>query len=111
MKNIMVIDDDIYIGDMLEEMLRREGYGVRRAYSGTEALLLLEQKSPDLVLLDLMLPGLSGEEVLSKITGIPVIVLSAKAEVSGKVRLLLKGAADYITKPFDMDELLARVTV
>lgn len=111
MKNIMVIDDDVYIGDMLEEMLRREGYGVRRAYSGTEALLLLEQKSPDLVLLDLMLPGLSGEEVLPKITGIPVIVLSAKAEVSGKVRLLLEGAADYITKPFDMDELLARVTV
>ena len=111
MKNIKVLDDDIYIGDMLEEMLSREGYGVRRAYSGTEALLLLEQKSPDLVLLDLMLPGLSGEEVLSKITGIPVIVLSAKAEVSGKVRLLLKGAADYITKPFDMDELLARVTV
>ena len=62
---IAVVDDDVYIGDMLEELLRREGYGVLRAYSGTEAVLLLEGSRPDLVLLDLMLPGLSGEAVLS----------------------------------------------
>ena len=71
-----------------------------RAYSGTEALLLLAQKQPDLVLLDLMLPGLSGEEVLPKLDGLPVIVVSAKAGVDDKVNLLLDGAADYITKPF-----------
>ena len=74
MKTIAIIDDDIHIGNMLTEVLEREGYGVLRAYSGTEALLLLEQKQPDLVLLDLMLPGLAGEEVLPKIKGIPVMV-------------------------------------
>ena len=61
MKNILIIDDDIYIGNALEEALTREGYGVTRAYSGTEALLLLSHTRPDLILLDLMLPGLSGE--------------------------------------------------
>ncbi len=111
MKTIAVIDDDVPIGDLLEEILTREDYGVLRAYSGTEALYLLSQHKPDLVLLDLMLPGLSGEQVLPKIQGIPVIVLSAKAAVQDKVDLLLSGAADYITKPFDTKELLARITV
>ncbi len=111
MKQIAVIDDDIYIGDMLEELLRRNGYGVLRAYSGTEAVMLLSQQRPDLVLLDLMLPGLSGEEVLPKIQGIPVIVVSAKIAVEDKVKLLLDGAADYITKPFVSAELLARIAV
>lgn len=108
---IAVVDDDVYVGDMLEELLRREGYGVLRAYSGTEALLLLEGKKPDLVLLDLMLPGLAGEAVLPHLAGTPVIVLSAKADVEGKVSLLLGGAADYLTKPFDTRELLARIAV
>lgn len=111
MKIIAVIDDDIPIGDMLTEVLSREGYAVLRAYSGTEALYLLSQKKPDLVLLDLMLPGLSGEEVLPHIKDIPVIILSAKANVQDKVELLLGGAADYITKPFDTRELLARIAV
>lgn len=111
MRQIAVIDDDVYIGDMLSELLVREGYGVLRAYSGTEALLLLSGRRPDLVLLDLMLPGLSGEEVLPHLAGIPVIVLSARAEVEEKVRLLLGGAADYLTKPFDTRELLARIAV
>lgn len=110
-KKILVIDDDVYIGNMLEEVLLKEGYDVLRAYSGTEALLLLSSNAPDLVLLDLMLPGLSGEEILPRITGIPVIVVSAKADVSEKVKLLQSGATDYITKPFDIDELLARITV
>ena len=104
MKYIAVIEDDIPIGDMLEEILKKEGYGVMRAYSGTEALLLLAQKQPDLVRLDLMLPGLSGEEVLPKLDGLPVIVVSAKAGVDDKVNLLLDGAADYITKPFETRE-------
>lgn len=111
MKHIFIVDDDIHIGNMLEEVLQREGYKVSRAYSGTEALLVLSAQTPDLILLDLMLPGLNGEEVLPKIQGIPVIVLSAKSETAHKVQLLLDGACDYITKPFDLTELLARITV
>ncbi len=111
MKTIAIIDDDIHIGDMLTEVLSQGGYSVLRAYSGTEALYLLSQNKPDLVLLDLMLPGLSGEEVLPHIENIPVIVISAKIDVQDKVNLLLGGAADYLTKPFDTAELLARITV
>ena len=111
MKTIAIIDDDIYIGNMLEELLSKEGYAVLRAYSGTEALLLLGRCKPDLVLLDLMLPGLPGEKVLPEIRGIPVIILSAKVGVEDKVNLLLGGAADYIAKPFNTRELLARIAV
>ena len=111
LKTILIVDDDVYIGDMLEELLTKENYDVGRAYSGTEALMYLSSRRPDLILLDLMLPGLSGEELLPLIKGIPVIVVSAKAEVSDKVSLLLGGAADYVTKPFDTSELLARITV
>lgn len=111
MNTILVVDDDVYIGNMLEEVLHKEGYGVLRAYSGSEALLLLSSGRPDLVLLDLMLPGLNGEEVLASIQGIPVIIVSARAEAEDKVSLLLGGAADYVTKPFDMQELLARIAV
>lgn len=116
MKNILIVDDDVHIGNMLEETLTREGYGVWRAYSGSEALLLLSGPRPDLVLLDLMLPGIGGEEVLSRlrkdgIGDIPVIILSARTEISEKVELLLGGAADYVTKPFNTRELLARITV
>lgn len=110
-KKILIVDDDIQIGNMVEEVLRRAGYAALRAYSGTEALLILERETPDLVLLDLMLPGLSGEEVLPRLAGIPVIVLSAKVDVQDKVDLLLGGAADYMTKPFDTKELLARIAV
>ena len=111
MKQILIIDDDIYIGNVIEEALIKEGYQVLRAYSGTEAIYVLSASTPDLILLDLMLPGLSGEEVLSQIKGIPVIVVSAKIDVDDKVALLIGGAADYITKPFEMKELLARITV
>ena len=111
MKTIAVIEDDAHISDMLFELLSRERYRVLRAYSGTEALYLLSQQKPDLILLDLMLPGLSGEEILPRIQGTPVIVLSAKLDVENKVKALLSGAADYMTKPFDPQELLARITV
>lgn len=111
MKTIAVIDDDVHINDMLNELLTQEGYRVLRAWSGTEALLLLGTETPDLVLLDLMLPGLGGGEVLPRLAGIPVIVLSARAGVQDKVELLMNGAADYITKPFDARELLARICV
>lgn len=111
MPTIAIIEDDTYIGGLLEETLTQEGYGILRAYSGTEALLLLEKKRPDLILLDLMLPGLSGEELLTKIQDVPVIVLSAKAGIDDKVKLLTEGAVDYMTKPFDIRELLARIAV
>lgn len=111
MKTILIVDDDVCIGDMLQEVLVKEGYQTARAYSGTEALLYLSGNRPDLILLDLMLPGLSGEELLPLIEGIPVIVVSARSETADKVDLLLSGANDYITKPFDTDELLARIAV
>ncbi len=111
MKTILITDDDMHIGNLLEEALTGEGYSVLRAYSGTEAQLLLSKAKPDLILLDLMLPGISGEELLPHIKDIPVIVVSAKADTSDKVGLLLGGAADYITKPFELPELIARVAV
>ena len=111
MKKILVVDDDLHIGNLLEEALSGEGYAVCRAYSGTEAQLFFTKEKPDLILLDLMLPGISGEELLLQIRDIPAIVVSAKADTADKVGLLLGGAADYITKPFDLEELLARVTV
>lgn len=111
MKTIYIIEDDQSIGDMLQEVLQKEGFLVQRAYSGTEAVFLLERGRPDLVLLDLMLPGLPGEELLERMRGVPVIVVSAKAGVDDKVDLLLRGAADYVTKPFELRELLARIQV
>ncbi len=124
MKTILVIDDDVSIGNMLEEVLQKEGYRVCRAYSGTEAVLALSKTpdtgfggkalhpvKPDLVLLDLMLPGLNGEEILPYLEGIPVIVISAKASSEDKVEMLLRGASDYVTKPFEIRELTARIAV
>lgn len=126
-KRIAIIEDDVHIGDIIEESLRREGYQTCRAYSGTEAQYLLADedagRKPDLVLLDLMLPGMTGEALLSwiqdirdisdirDIPDIPIIVISAKVGVDDKVDALLGGAADYITKPFEIKELLARITV
>ena len=111
MKKILIIEDDPYIGNMLFELLCKEGYDVCRAYSGTEARLILSKTTPDLILLDLMLPGRSGEELLPQIKEFPIIILSAKTDVNHKVDLLLEGAADYITKPFHTKELLARIAV
>lgn len=111
LETIAVIDDDIHINNMLRELLGREGYDVVSAFSGGEALALLEKNTPDLALLDLMMPGLSGEQVLPKLRGIPVIVMSARADVGSKVDLLMAGAVDYVTKPFDTNELLARIRV
>ena len=98
MKHIMIVDDDIHINQMLEEVLTSAGYKVTHAYSGTEALLLLPSTKPDLILLDLMLPGLSGEEIIEEISHIPVIVISAKIDTKNKISLLLNGAVDYVTK-------------
>ena len=110
-KLIMIVDDDVYIGDMLEELLTKNGYDTMRAYSGTEALLALSTRTPDLILLDLMLPGISGEDLLPKLKNIPVIAVSAKVGIESKINMLMNGAVDYITKPFDNRELLARISL
>lgn len=111
MKKILVVDDDTYINEMVQKALSSEGFNVLSAYSGTEVLLLLKKETPDLILLDLMLPGLSGEELLPLIKDIPVIVVSAKIDHKNKVDLLVSGACDYITKPFELDELIARIKI
>lgn len=111
MNDILIIEDDTDISNLMVKALTDAGYRCTQAFSGTEALLVLSKLKPDLVLLDLTLPGLNGEEVLLQIKGIPVIVVSAKADVDNKVDLLLGGAADYITKPFHTKELLARIAV
>lgn len=112
MQKILVIEDSNEINHMLCELLVKNGYETKSAFSGTEGLLYLSMDNYSLVLLDLMLPGLSGEKVLAQIrtsSNIPVIVISAKTEMTGKVQLLENGANDYITKPFDVREVLARV--
>lgn len=111
MHKILIVEDDVSIHNVIEELLKKEGYATYNAYSGTEALLLLEKGKYDLILLDLMLPALSGEELIEKINDTPIIVLSAKISSEDKVNCLLNGANDYITKPFDSKELLARIEV
>ncbi len=111
MKKILIVEDDMSIHKILEEMLEQEKYKILSAYSGTEALMILEKEDVDLILLDLMLPGLNGEEIIKKIKDIPIIVLSAKVSTEDKVNCLLSGANDYLTKPFEKNELLARIEV
>lgn len=109
---ILIVDDDMAINDMLVKYLRKNGYITYSAYSGTEALLFLEKQKVNLIILDLMLPGLSGEQVLAEIKktkNVPVIGLSAKEDSKSKISLLKNGADDYVTKPFDIEELLARI--
>lgn len=112
--NIMIVEDETDINRLLTRLLEDGGYRTVQAFSGTEALLLLERQEPDLILLDLMLPGMSGEELLAHIRekkrlSIPVLVLSAKSALNDKVALLKSGADDYITKPFEPEEVIARV--
>ncbi len=112
MSLVLIVEDDVYIGNMLQDLLEQNGYQVRRAFSGTEAILSLEKTGVDLILLDLMLPGKTGDQVLSSIREkgqTPVIALTAVKDRDSKISLLKSGADDYITKPFDNDELLARV--
>ena len=116
MPNILIVEDDININNLLCEVLRKAGYTCEQAFSGTEAKLLLniKEKAYTLVLLDLMLPGASGEEVLKEIRKqgrLPVIVLTAKDSIDDKIGVLTNGADDYITKPFEIREVLARIQV
>lgn len=111
MKHILIVEDDMDIHHLIKEVLRKENYSTFDAYSGTEALMVLEKEKIDLILLDLMLPGLNGEEIIKRIQNIPIIVISAKIAPEDKVNVLLEGANDYITKPFNTEELLARIKV
>lgn len=111
MKKILLVEDDISIHSLIKELLLKENYSIIDAYSGTEALILLEKENVNLIILDLMLPGVNGEEIIKKYNYIPIIVLSAKTNIDDKVNNLLNGADDYITKPFNNDELIARVKI
>lgn len=112
---ILIVEDDNEINHMLSALLQSNGYMTQSAYSGTEALLYLEKLETRAVILDLMLPGMAGEELLQKIKerdpALPVIVASAREDVQTRVELLRAGADDYIVKPFDTEELLARLEV
>jgi len=114
MKKILIVEDDVHISEMLCRLLRQYDYTPVAAYSGTEALLLLAQDSFSLVLLDLMLPGKTGTQVLDELrasSAVPVIVLTANTDKETTVKLLQSGADDYLAKPFDVNELLARIEV
>jgi len=114
MNTILVAEDDIFINELLCELLTLNGYTPKPAFSGTEALLCLQLGGISLIILDLMLPGKTGDEVLQEIRAnsvIPIIVLTAMADKETTVRLLRLGADDYLTKPFDNNELLARIDV
>lgn len=109
---ILIAEDDGDINALLAKILTKEGYRVTQAYSGTEASLRVSQERYDLLLLDLMLPGMTGEELIAqlrKTQTMPIIVISAKTAQEDKVETLTMGADDFITKPFDLQEVLARV--
>jgi two-component system, OmpR family, KDP operon response regulator KdpE len=112
--SILVVDEELEIRRALHRALRAHGYAVLTASSGEEAVELIAKQRPDLVLLDLLLPGMSGLEVCRRVraaSNVPVIVLSVKDAESEKVEALDLGADDYVAKPFGMDEVLARIRV
>lgn len=114
MHSILIVEDDMNINGLLKEALEKVDYLCTQAFSGTEARMLLAMNRYSVVLLDLMLPGISGEEVLQEIRkqgNTPVIILTAKDTIDDKVEVLQSGADDYVTKPFDIKEVLARVAV
>lgn len=111
-KRILVVEDDWDINGLLCKILSQNGYEVRGAYSGSEAKMCIEQSEYDLIVLDLMLPGITGEELIGEIRKthvMPIIVASAKTSPEDKITVLRMGADDFVSKPFDINELLARV--
>ena len=115
-RRILIAEDDAHINELLHTALSKAGYSTVQVYSGSEAKMLLGmgENKFDLILLDLMLPGMTGEELLAFVrsgSDVPVIVLTAKDELDDKVSVLTGGADDYITKPFEIPEVVARVQV
>ena len=112
MASVLVVDDDADIRGLLHELLQRQGHTVIEASDGREGLRLFHSSRPDLVILDISMPGLDGWETLERIrdlSAVPVMMLTARAQELDKVRALRAGADDYVTKPFGRQELLARV--
>ena len=110
--NVLIVEDENDINNLLCQVMKGEGYDVYGAFSGSECLMYLKNNEASIILLDLMIPGISGEEVILKIreiTKAPVIVISAKCDKKTKIQLLNNGADDFIEKPFDTDEVIARV--
>ena len=111
-EHILVVEDDVDINNLISKTLEKQQYKITQAFSGSEALLQLSISEYSLILLDLMLPGISGEEIIKKIRNekeMPIIVISAKTSLKDKVNVLNIGADDYITKPFESEEIIARV--
>ncbi|WP_373845253.1 response regulator transcription factor [Clostridium sp.] len=111
---ILIVEDDNDINKILELIVKEQGYKAICCFSGTEAQLRLQQQSFNLILLDIMLPGLTGEELLKKIrkqSDVPIIIISAKSMIEDKVNLLKLGADDYMVKPFAHEEVAARIKV
>ena len=114
MPHILLIEDDTDINNAVCDYLTRQGCQCRQAFSGTEGLLYWRQEGADLILADLMLPGLKGEDLLAEVrrtAAVPVIVLSARTTVQDRVDLLKLGADDYLTKPFSLEELWLRIGI
>ncbi|MBX4271657.1 response regulator transcription factor [Clostridium estertheticum] len=110
--SVLVVEDDIDINNLLCEILSKHGYHVKTAYSGSEARMCINQYDFHIILLDLMIPGISGEElipIIRKIKTMPIIVISAKTAQGTKIEVLKLGADDFVSKPFDVNEILARV--
>ena len=116
-KRILVVDDEVYMVELLAMSMKNYGYVCIPAYSGEEALELAASRRPDIILLDLMLPGIDGIETCRRLkqdpglSAIPVIMLTAKSQEADKVMGLGMGADDYVTKPFGIGELFARIGV
>lgn len=109
---ILIVEDDDEINTLIKDVLSRRGYETTSAYSGTEALLCIENNKFDAIILDLMLPGISGEALIEKVRKVnkmPIIVASAKPDVEDRINVLKLGADDFLGKPFNINELVARV--
>ncbi len=112
-KKVLIIEDDNDINNIISEVLTKNDFSCKKVYSGTEALIYIKENF-DLFILDLMLPGLAGEKVIEeirKVTNAPVLILSSKDSMDSKLALLRGGADDYMTKPFNVEELLARANI
>lgn len=111
---VLIVEDDENINNLLREALTKHGLNCTQAFSGTEGLIVFKNDKFDLVLLDLMMPGMDGQTLTQRIrevSQIPIIIVSAKSNVDSKVDLLSSGADDFVGKPFDLKELIARVDV